>query len=413
MFVALAALALVAAGCGDDDEDPAASDTSTTEAPAECTGEPIKLTTIVNRTGALVFGDLAAQADIGIEAALNAVNNECAIGRPIEVETCDEKSDANASTECGRTAVDDGSLAFIARTGLFPNGVDTAQLPALYANGGSQFELTSELALSSQSVISQLLACATYPVAGGFENVLFVSADTPEGQGSLPIIQELVGELGGSADAIFYPPDTTDFAPIAAQVQEKDPDAVCLVATGMVPLVNALADVGISASETPLVSATVLVTPEVIDELGDAAEGMYLVTQVIPPTATENAGIAQLREEVEAAGMNPDEEDLTTETVYYWSSIHTLADALAALTPEQIESLDSQTIYDAVKAHTPVERPEAGTVDFSKSAFADIPLLSAFRIFNRTAMMVQVEDGEYAQISDFVDVANPPPLEIP
>ena len=161
--------------------------------------------------------------------------------------------------EVGRERVDgvwprgrrDGTLAWIARTGLFSNGVDTAELPGVYANGSSVFELTNPLALSSQSVISQLLACATFPIAGGYDDVLFVSAESPEAQGSMPTIQAMVGELGGSADSLFYPPETTDFAPVAAQVQERTRTSICLVANEMVPMVNALADVGITPRQLP------------------------------------------------------------------------------------------------------------------------------------------------------------------
>jgi branched-chain amino acid transport system substrate-binding protein len=405
-------LSLAAAACGDDDAGDASEGSPETETLAvECTGEPIKLASLVNETGPLAFGTLAEEAQLGIDAAVHAVNGECALGRPIEVNPCDEKSDANESTACGREAAEDGTLAWIARTGLFSNGVDTAKLPGVYANGSSLWELTSPLALSSQSVISQLLACATFPIAAGLDDVLFVSAESPEAQGTMPTIQAMVEEIGGSADSLFYPPDTTDFAPFAAQVQERGPASICLVANEMVPMVNALADVGISADSFPIVSGAVLVPPHVLEELGDAADGMNLISQVVSPSETDNPGIADMLEELQAAGIDADESPISTETVYYWSSIHTLVDALSELTAEQIETLDSSTLQEAVATYTPVERPEVAPYDFTEPAFSDTEALAAFRIFNRTALAVKVEGGGFVQLTDFVDVESPPELD--
>ena len=406
------ALSLVPAACGGDDDRAESEGSPGTEAPAvECPGEPIKLGSLVNESGPLAFGTLADEAQLGIDAALHAVNGECALGRPIEVNACDEESDANESTACGREAAENGTLAWIARTGLFSNGVDTAELPGVYANGSSVWELTNPLALSSQSVISQLLACATFPIAAGYDDVLFVSAESPEAQGTMATIQSMVAELGGSADSLFYPPETTDFAPVAAQVQERDPASICLVANEMVPMVNALADVGITPDSFPIVSGAVLVPPHILEELGDAAEGMTLISQLVPPSETDNPGIADMLDELEAAGIDAEDSPVSTETVYYWSSIHTLVDALSELTPEQIETLDSATLQEAVAAYTPVERPEVAPYDFTEPAFEDTEALAAFRIFNRNALAVKVEDGGLVQVTDFVDVESPPELD--
>jgi ABC-type branched-subunit amino acid transport system substrate-binding protein len=406
------ALLLVAAACGDEDDGAESEGSPDTEDPAvECSGEPIKLGSLVNESGPLAFGTLAEEAQLGIDAALQAVNGECTLGRPIEVDPCDERSDANESTACGREAAENGTLAWIARTGLFSNGVDTAELPGVYANGSSVWELTNPQALSSQSVISQLLACATFPIAAGYDDVLFVSAESPEAQGSMATIQSMVAELGGSADSLFYPPETTDFAPVAAQVQERDPASICLVANEMVPMVNALADVGITPDSFPIVSGAVLVPPHILEELGDAAEGMILVSQLVSPSETDNPGIADMLDELEAAGIDAEDSPVSTETVYYWSSIHTLVDALSELTPEQIETLDSATLQEAVAAYTPVERPEVAPYDFTEPAFKDTEALAAFRIFNRNALAVKVEDGGLVQVTDFVDVESPPELD--
>jgi ABC-type branched-subunit amino acid transport system substrate-binding protein len=223
----------------------------------------------------------------------------------------------------------------------------------------------------------------------------------------MPIIEAMAEEQGINLEPLWYPPETTDFAPVAAQARERDPDAIGLVVSSAVPLINALVDEGISAQELPIFTSVALVPPEVVRELGDAAEGMYLITQQVPPSQEDNEGIAQMREEFEAAGLDPDGADLGPVAVQYWSDVHLVADALGQLSPQQIDSLDSAMVFGAVKAFTPIDRSEIAPADFSRTAYPDIESLAPFRLYSGFAMALHVEDGEYVPVSEFVDVTTP------
>ena len=105
-------------------------------------------------------------------------------------------------------------------------------------------------------------------------------------------------------DVLWVPPETTDWAPVAAQVAERNPQAIGVALPSMVPFINALDAEGITPSDVPIQTAVTLLPPEQIKQLGSKADGIYLVTQVAPPTDTDNPGVKQMLKEFKAAGVD-------------------------------------------------------------------------------------------------------------
>jgi hypothetical protein len=379
------------------------------EAAADCPGEPLRFTTIAALTSQL--GDGGDRVRIGTEAAVQAVNRACALGRPIEVELCDDTGDVNQNLECGREAASNGSLALLTLIGSFDDGATASGLPALYTWGTSAFELTSENAYSSISGISVGISGVTAAKAKGADDFLLVLPDVPALQFAATQVEQVAGIIGIDVEVIYFPPDTTDYAPIAAQIAERDTDAVGLLPVQPVVMLNALAAEGITAEDRIVTTASVVMTPEVVDELGDTLDGLIVVSPAVPPTDTDNPGIAELRADLEAAGFDPDDPDVDFNTVVTWSNIKKLEEALRHLDPDEIASLDSQDVVDAVVAH-PADRPETAPYDFRENALPELPDLAAFRIFTREVAILQMHDGRYDVISDdFVDILQPPTLD--
>ena len=153
-----------------------------------------------------------------------------------------------------------------------------------------------------------------------------------------------------------------------------------------------------------------VITPEVLKELGDAANGILVVSEAMPPTETSNKGIAEFRADMEANGKNPDDPNVEFGTVTAWSNVKKLEGALLAAGPAAIASLDSKGVVDAVVNH-PVDRPETAPYDFRKHAIPEVPELAGFRVFTRTVAVLQIEDGKYKVLSDgFIDILKPPDL---
>ncbi|HSZ37757.1 MAG TPA: hypothetical protein VK773_11760, partial [Acidimicrobiales bacterium] len=107
-----------------------------------CAGKPLQFTSIASLTGPLSIPSLSTEAKDATAAALKAVNSQCALGRPIAVDLCDDKSDPNAAEQCGLEAKSNGSLALFGSSGTFTNGTTAAQLPGVLTAGGTVFDLT-------------------------------------------------------------------------------------------------------------------------------------------------------------------------------------------------------------------------------------------------------------------------------
>jgi hypothetical protein len=223
-------------------------------------------------------------------------------------------------------------------------------------------------------------------------------------------VEQVADIIGIDVEVIYFPADTTDYAPIAAQIAERETDAIGLLPAQPVVMFNALAAEGITAEDHIITTASVVMSPEVVHELGDTLDGLIVVSPGLPPTDADNPGIAEFRDDMVAAGFDPDDPDVDFNTVVSWSNVKKLEGALSHLSPEEVESLDSHGVVDAVVAN-PVDRPETAPYDFRENALPELPDLAAFRIFTREVAILQMHDSSYDVLSnDFVDILEPPDL---
>jgi ABC-type branched-subunit amino acid transport system substrate-binding protein len=395
---------------GEDAAEPQPSVGPSQSEAAECAGEPLKFTSIAALTGPL-GGAGAERARIGLDAALNAVNRECALGRPLEVEICDDAADVNRNLACGREAASNGSLAILSYVGSFDDGVAASGLPGIFLWGTSAFELTNANAYSSISGIIVGMGGVSAAQAAGATDFLLVLPESPALQFVATQVEQLADLLEIELETIYFPGDTTDYAPLAAQIAERDPTAIGMLPAQPVVMMNALAAEGITPESHIMSVASIVMTPEVVEELGDVANGLLVVSPVVPPTDTDNAGIAELRSDLEANGQDPDDPNVDFGTVVSWSNIKKLEEALLALDPSVVASLDSASLVDAIVAH-PADRPEAAAYDFSANQLPEFPDMAGFRIFTREVVILELQDGQYNVVSDgFVDMLHPPTLE--
>ena len=408
-YVSLAlVLALCAAACGGGSSHNASATTGTTAPSKPCPGEPLKFTTIIALTSPL--GNAGERLRTGYEVAVDAVNRTCALGRPLQLTICDDKADTNANLACGRKAASDGSLAILGQSGSFDDGVVASKLPAVFVNGTSPFELTNKNAYSSVNGLALGISATSAIKARGKKSSALVLPDTPTFQFAGQLIVKLAGMLDVKVDPIYYPQDTTDFAPVAAQISQKNDDAVGMVPLNPVVMINALAQEGITPQSHDIVVPGGVITPDVLKQLGDAANGILVVSQTMPPTETSNPGIAQFRADMKADGKNPDDPNVEFSAVTGWSNVKTLVAALLAAGPDTIASLDSNKVVDAVVNH-PINRPEMAPYDFRKHAIPEVPELAGFRVFTRDVAVLQIENGKYKVLSNgFIDILKPPNL---
>jgi branched-chain amino acid transport system substrate-binding protein len=403
----IAAFVVCAAACGSSgSKGGSASGTTATSKP--CPGAPLKFTTIIAVSGPLGTG--GERATLGSKVAVDAINRSCALGRPLQITICDDKDDTNANLACGRKAGSDGSLAIVGSVGSFDDGVTASKLPAIFVNGTSPFELTNTNAYSSVNGIALGISGTSAIKARGKKSSVLLLPDTPTLQFAGNLIVKMAKLLDVHVDPIYYPQDATDFAPIAAEVSQKNDDAVGMLPINPVVVVNALAQEGITPANHDLVVPGGVITPENLKDMGDAANGILVVSEALPPTDTANPGIAEFRADMQADGKNPDDPNVDFATVTQWSNVKKLEGALLAAGPSVIRSLDSKGVVDAVVNH-PVDRPEMAPYDFRKNAIPEVPDLAAFRVFTRTVAVLQIENGKYNVLSNgFIDILKPPNL---
>lgn len=423
-LVATTLLALAAAACGDGSIGSGASvaggaggegatqatevEASGTDA-ADCPGEPLRFTTIAALSGSVA--STGERYRMGTDAAVAAVNGECSLGRPLEVAFCDDAGDVNTNLACGRAAADDGSLAILSTVGSFDDGATASGLPGIFLYGTSAYELTDPNAYSSISGISVGMAGITAAKARGAEDFLLVLPDSPALQFVAVQVEAMAELIDIDLETIYFPIDTTDYAPIAAQISERDPEAIGLLPASPVVMINALADEGLTPESHIMAIASIVLSPEIVDELGSAMDGMIVASPTVPPNAVDNPGIAEFREDLEAIDLDPDAPNVDFTSVVAWSNIKKLEAALlAAGGPDYVADLTSASLVDAIVAN-PIERPEAAPYDFRENQITELPGLASFRVFTREVALLELQDGEYQLLADgFVDILEPPDL---
>ena len=407
-LAAILVVACLAAACsGKDEGTQAGGGSATPKSNPACAGAPLKFTSIGSFSGPLSVPSLVREGRNAATAAVNAVNAECALGRPLEIDLCDDKSDPNQAATCGREAKSNGSLALFGSSGAFDTGTTAAKLPGVMTAGGTLFDLTDPRSFSSNSGLTLVVGSGSVATGLEVKDNLTVAVDTAATRSFIQISQQLAKANGIKLDTLFVPPDTTDWAPVAAQVSQRKPSSIGLILPAPVPFINALNAEGTTPKDVPVFTAVTLVSPEVLDKLGSKADGMYLLTQQAPPSDSDNPGVEQMLKELKAAGVNANGADLSPASTGAWANVHALVDILKKLPRSEIASLDQAKLVDAMKNAGPIDRPEVAPFDFSKPAFPDIKALATFRIFSRDAMLVRVENGKYVRASDFSDATKP------
>jgi hypothetical protein len=407
VLVVVSMISVLAVGCassGGTSKGAAAGSTTTT---VPCPGDPIKMTSILSLSGPLVVGSATQGIQDGTKVAVKAVNGTCQLGRPLEIDLCDDKSSPNGATKCGRDAASNGSLALFGSTGSFDSGTTAANLPGVLGAGASVFDLTNPRAFAPISALTLVVGGASASSAAGAKKALMVATDTSLTRTFMGTAVDVAKDLGVHMDVLWVPPETTDWAPIAAQVSERKPQAIGVALPSMVPFINALANEGITPKDLPIQTAVTLLPPEQIEQLGAKADGISLVTQVAPATDTANPGVKQMLEEFAQAGTHVDPGQSSPAVVTAWADVHIFADIVGALPKQEIASLDSAKLVDVFRKAPPVSRPEYAAFDFSKNAYPDVPALSALRLYSRQAMVLRVEDGKYVSVTPFGDATKP------
>lgn len=431
----VAALAFVAASCGDDDEatptttappaapqttapaaaepdkpadtapadepaDTAPADEPADSAPAAEPGEPVKI---------MAFGTYESQslnldqARAGVEAHV-AVLNETggAAGHPIEVVVCNDNFDPNEAASCARQAVSDGVVAIVGPASGYASTalpiLEEAQIPYLNGSGaGGVIELTSPVSFplhgGSQA---QLMGAGRALVEEGASNVAIVVADADQAREAAKNIQNAISDAGGNADAPMTnaPLGAPDYSAVAASALDGDPDGIVIahVPADAPKIVQALRQAGYDGL---IATSTGILTQVGVDAIGDAAEGVIVLDRGQLPTDDSIPEVADY-----LAGMAEHEPDalIDAASLNGWAAVTFFAELVARTDgeitgPALIATLGS--LDEPI--HTGAFDDYSGPTD--PPVFADFPQVANFK-----ANVAKVEGGKIVSYKGFIDL---------
>jgi branched-chain amino acid transport system substrate-binding protein len=399
---ALAALLLVvAAACGDDDAD----DAGEGGAPS---GDPIVIGSTLSLTGA--FAATGAIHQIAGELFVDRLNDAGGLlGRPVQWEVLDDESDQARVTSLYEQLISQDQVDLVMGPYATPNILaamavaerhsyvlpqHTAVLAPLmtyecqfpgWSIGPEPNEFVPNLifdALETLPSPPETVAVLTNQT-GSTDFVSYGSPDDDDDAGAVSIAEDRGLDV---VLEVRYPPTTTDWGPIAAQVRDANPDFVLNDALGVetVGLIEAMEQLGYR----PPMVFSLFPAPGPLLGLGELSENVLSVSLFEPNDALiEDAGedaaeiVAEFSERATDAGLPYTA--FETQAAASWNAWETLVAGV-----EGSESLEHQDICDHLHEEG-VDSTFSGQLDFPPDDNNFWP---------STLGLKQIQDGDWVMV---------------
>jgi len=378
-------------------------DTSEAEAVEAPTGEPIKF------MAATAVAGVVAQPEIfdAVDAAVTAINDNGGIvdpaggpNRPLEVMRCEAGAGGNVDPDvalrCAQDSIDAGVVAVL---GKYLFGADGTQA---WAQAGIPMIGTSPA--ETEDFLNELV----YPLSGGAitggpglgialqqagaETIALVTGDVEAGRQLPALMKPGLAAEDDLVQEVYVPLDpSADYTPQLSQLVSANPDGIAVFGSSdiNVRVISGLR----SAGYTGLIGVPGTgLTPEGIETLGDAAEGVILASGFEAATGTGDA-IEQFNAEMDAQAPDAARTELA---INAWASVHLFADVLS-----ELDTIDTASIVAALD-NRPVD---LGVAPPFTLGVADNQL-GLPRVFRVTFQTQEIRDGEIVPSGDgtFLDV---------
>lgn len=332
-MIAIAVLAMLGAGCTDDDQGsapadgdgpPAAEDTPIDYAaiglwddgPCDESKPPLVVgTSTVFQSPVISLGDLA----IALEAAAVAFNERGgANGACIEVHTCDDGATGDGAIACARELDEAGIVATINDTTTAGNAevaaaLSEAGIPRVATNvSPSDWAAENAFALDASSTGSTLLMPSAL-IEGGIDRIGIIRADLAQASALQGILESLYEEDGATFPMdSAVPSGTTDYSQFVLHAEDLDVGGVILAIGEQEAIQTVRAATQLSS---PLAMAATLGTfpYAAVADFGEVAEQMRFVAS-FPPATVDLPVYAALRADLAASGedaLQPEELKIT------------------------------------------------------------------------------------------------------
>ena len=293
-----AAAVLLLAACGDDPDTEEAGDASPGAEATEPSGEPIVVGSTLSLTGA--FAATGAIHQVVGEQFVDQLNeNGGLLGRPVEWTVLDDESDQAQVTALYERLINQEQVDLIIGPYATPNIISAiavaerygytipqhtavlaplltydCQFPAWSIGPEPNVYVPEQLfdALETLPDPPQTIAILTNQ-NGSTDFVSYGSPDDEDDPGAVSIAQERGLDVVAE---VRYPPTTSDWAPIAAQVRDANPDFVLNNGLGVDPvnIIQAMEQLGYR----PPMMFSLFPAPGPLLGLGEAAQGLLSVS---------------------------------------------------------------------------------------------------------------------------------------
>jgi len=350
-----------------------------------------------------VYNEPELQA--GLEAAVSSINAAGGVnGHPLQLKFCDTQFNANKEISCARELVADKVAAtfmpeFLAdASGSAYKVLDQAKIPQIGTSGSLPSSLKDPYSYPTSSGLPGWFYgnMAALIAAGSRKFSVIDAAGQPSAQFASELeIQAL--KLAGITDVTHVTWDPTsdptgDAA--AAKAVSSGADGIGLaMATQLMPRIIKSVK---QASYTGRMATVSSIFPQsLITQLGAAANGIYVVSQIGFLTDDKNPGVARYAADLKK--YKPGSEPLDI-GLYSWSAVQLFAAAaqsLATFTPSSIKQA-----LDSLSSPVDIGSVAPWAVAGRTSPFPDYP-----RVVNPTVQIGVVENG--AVVPDGKGFVNP------
>lgn len=382
----LAVGVLLSLGCSSDDDDAGPSAEPDTEGTGTSNpgAEPAEVIDDREFT-VMVIGDETSTISFAVPEAVPAVQGALTGLPNVEVLSCDSAGDANAAEDCQRQAVDAGVDIVIVSFGRVGQDAATLTASGIPMLGGGPAN-----AASSFSTSSGLGAYAALGAAAGEAGCQQVATLYLDGAEFLADMVRTGVELQGAEEVARsgIPQNTPDIAPQVAALTGSDADCIVLSVTPT-QVVQAMTALDQSGSDAQLIAADAVFPQDVIDELGDLAEGV-IVSSVSLNANDDDPAVERARADL--ASVDPDA-SLTTVGLLSWASAQLILDALPQIDGE----VTAESLTEGLRSLD--DAPAGGVLHpVYLTTGIDNPLFANF--YNPWALLYRVTDGRAERISE-------------
>ncbi len=362
------------------------------------TGDPIKVAT-VGEFAVAEAGTSNPEVSGAVEARAKEINKggglKDASGKThkVEVTVCNTNNDPNKAAQCTRDAIADGVVAFVGNfttygSDMFPL-LEQNKIPSIGPTPSEPTTLTSDV---------------SFPIVGGPVALLYympfllkdhdatklslVYPDLAAAAQAVPIVQlAATSAKTDLVNKVAVPLDAADLAPQVAASVENDADGIASVVLGDA---SAKYYVGLQQQgfEGKLATTSVFLTPQVIENSGDALKGLLVVNQTTPATTKGVKGVKMFVHDMNAFDKSLDKSDGAASSWAAMWVFERVAETLPDITSEalldamgKVKGLDMGGLTPDLDTTVPFVAP------------AGFPLQIP-RMFNPDGVLATVKDGK-------------------